>query len=72
MNKKNRYYSTLKVLVLEEGLMIVRPKNEEKHLAYISNDRKVHFKDSSNLSEYEIKYIEDYARGTNKEIKSSD
>ena len=64
MNRNSKHYKELDTLIMEEGLMIVRPKNLYVHLAYINKDREVFLKDSNNLTNAEISYINDLAKNT--------
>ena len=57
-------YCILIILILEEGLMIVKSGDQERHLAYITHDREVCFKDESNLTNAEREYIKDFAKHT--------
>ena len=57
INKEYRNYRVLETVEMEEGIMIVRPDNTEKHLAYINEDREVFFKDKHNLTNAEYSYV---------------
>ena len=61
-NKEHKYYNVLAFLFTEKGILVFRPDNEEKHLAYITLDRVLHFKDDNQLLNHEISYLRDNVR----------
>jgi len=67
MNKIDTNYCVLLITVVEGGFLIVRPDKEEKHLAFINEDREVYLKDNNRLTNAEILYINDFARHSPKE-----
>lgn len=67
-DKTDKNYSVIDILYVEDGLMIVRPENPEKHLVYIDEDRQLHYKDGNDLTNAEVSYLRDLALRHNSHV----